>query len=79
MTAGCLFLAGVTRIGPARQCGLRECESNPRAAVVPIHISGRARPGQSTRVAVAVHTRPAKRAVPARARNQPCRAVFGPG
>jgi hypothetical protein len=39
----------------------------------------RAGPGQSTRAAVSAHTRPAKRVVPARARNRPCRAVFGPG
>jgi hypothetical protein len=39
----------------------------------------RAGPGQSPRAAVSAHTRPGKRAVPARARNQPCRVGFGPG
>jgi hypothetical protein len=52
---------------------------NMRAAVGPTHLSGRAGPGQSTRAAVSAHTRPAKRVVTARARNRPCRAVFGPG
>lgn len=47
---------------------------NMRAAVEPTHLSG-----QSTRADVSTHTRPTKRAVPARARNRPCRAVFGPG
>jgi type IV secretory pathway VirB6-like protein len=50
---------------------------NMRAAVGPTHY--RSGSGQSTRATVCAHTRPAKRAVPARARNLPCRAVFGPG
>jgi hypothetical protein len=39
----------------------------------------RAGPGHSTRASIAAQTRPAQRAVPARARSQPCRAMLGPG